>query len=948
MSTETTTITEKSPKTGPAEKAAQSRQIELLTDALANAAQDGTWLNPSGKQAPKLNSSTMSVSPYNALMMALHSDRGGFNSNVYATFNDVRKAGQAVLKSERGVPFNFYRWDTYVNRHNPSDVISKEERNALPADKQSLYKGVRQREVRTMFNIDQTTLQFSDKEGYAKILDTHGKRDIQGNLAQLDKYAEQQFAANRKAIDANLVPIRLATSGISHYHAGNDSVYIPEKEKFADFQSYAQETMRKVVLATGSSERLAREGAVMKGDRTPSEDAGKREALIAELASGVKMVELGLPARISEKNQDLIPYWVSEIKNNPKMMDGIESDLNNALGMITKAENGAKIEKASAVVKEQAQSYVKKPQVSPSEALVLQNILRYGGMNIDQRNFGKDTEKAEAAKKEFMQKFNNLDYYEGQMLYGLHMTKAQEDPELIDVAWTKATSEGARIYDKCTQWLPNPDEQKGSYFIADELDTIPDRKSREFAVVVDGKTGIVDVILPENARSGGDVVMPNGDRRNFWLSPDEVMSAAERKEQNAQVVWLNSPGINKPKIMSALRDGGANYVRFFNKAGLLRYRPDDAYFKDKQVYSAKMDGKDIKVVSRFDVQDAVRRATETTFSRISMLKTDDGKWAMLIKPEGKDSFAVIPDATDTNRYFAAIKMQNDDATEVRQELAQKYFNLANAHPELKTNLFYDQPSAEVKDKLDRVQIFRTRDDKIMIVGTIDGQRQPPREITKEQWQRLWVCDNVIDYKNALAAQVYADQLGLAVKEAIVAEPAAEMAVNESVKEVAVAEQSQEDKEQQEAEKEAEAYKKAEAEAKAKEEAAKASKEEKAKEEKAKQDARDATRSAVNAIITVAMLQRYAQMKEKHPDAVMLFRQGKQYVALRDDVAKVSSVLALNEGMAKVGGRREPFVAFPHNALDGFIPKMVNAGLRVAICEELAQDKSQQQPVTRSR
>ena len=65
----------------------------------------------------------------------------------------------------------------------------------------------------------------------------------------------------------------------------------------------------------------------MKNGTAPSEDAIKRERLVAELASGVKMLELGLPARLSEEGLHLTDYWVRELKENPCLIDAVELSL---------------------------------------------------------------------------------------------------------------------------------------------------------------------------------------------------------------------------------------------------------------------------------------------------------------------------------------------------------------------------------------------------------------------------------------------------------------------------------------------------------------------------------------------------------------------------------------------------------------------------------------------
>ena len=66
-----------------------------------------------------------------------------------------------------------------------------------------------------------------------------------------------------------------------------------------------------------------------------------------EVASGIKMLELGLPARLSDESLKLVDYWNRELKENPCLIDALESDVNNALEVIRKAEKGEKIEYAT-------------------------------------------------------------------------------------------------------------------------------------------------------------------------------------------------------------------------------------------------------------------------------------------------------------------------------------------------------------------------------------------------------------------------------------------------------------------------------------------------------------------------------------------------------------------------------------------------------------------------
>lgn len=85
---------------------------------------------------------------------------------------------------------------------------------------------------------------------------------------------------------------------------------------------------------------------------------------------------------------------------------------------------------------------------------------------------------------------------------------------------------------------------------------------------------------------------------------------------------------------------------------------------------------------------------------------------------------------------------------------------------------------------------------------------------------------------------------------------------------------------------------------------------------------------------------YAEMKKKHPDAVILFRCGDFYETFAEDAQTASEVLGITLTTRANGKDRRIFLAgFPHHALDTYLPKLVRAGHRVAICEQLEEPKA---------
>ncbi|MDE7377537.1 MAG: hypothetical protein K2N13_01065 [Paraprevotella sp.] len=79
---------------------------------------------------------------------------------------------------------------------------------------------------------------------------------------------------------------------------------------------------------------------------------------------------------------------------------------------------------------------------------------------------------------------------------------------------------------------------------------------------------------------------------------------------------------------------------------------------------------------------------------------------------------------------------------------------------------------------------------------------------------------------------------------------------------------------------------------------------------------------------------HGEMKQKHPDALLLFRSGNNYQVLSSDAEEVAKILDLPLSKFTNKGTEIPFTEFNHHSLDKYLPRMVRAGKRVAICEQI--------------
>lgn len=293
----------------------------------------------------------------------------------------------------------------------------------------------------------------------------------------------------------------------------------------------------------------------------------------------------------------------------------------------------------------------------------------------------------------------------------------------------------------------------------------------------------------------------------------------------------------------------------------------------------------------------------STFTQISMLKDDEGKWTLAAKPENARTFAVHPSREDVSLYFDMMKNDHDEThvNEFKTQFAQKYYSVVAATPEKEANIFRSNASQDALDLISKVNAFKTKDNKILLVATIGDEKQKSVQINQSQWQRMWLADDKQDYKTHLAAILYSDVLAGKLEE-----------MKRSVSPDVDGTQLHEENEHREYH----------------------------EEEKRQQQ----QMSNVPPII-----KQYNDLKQKHPDALLLFRCGDFYETYKEDAVKASNILGitLTKHSKRMDEEGKPLkmAGFPYHALDTYLPKLIRAGERVAICDQLEsprQKTSQQE------
>lgn len=103
----------------------------------------------------------------------------------------------------------------------------------------------------------------------------------------------------------------------------------------------------------------------------------------------------------------------------------------------------------------------------------------------------------------------------------------------------------------------------------------------------------------------------------------------------------------------------------------------------------------------------------------------------------------------------------------------------------------------------------------------------------------------------------------------------------------------------------------------------------------------------NEVVLTPMMKQYFELKAKHPDAIMLFRCGDFYETYSEDAVTASEILGITLTKRANGqGKTVEMAGFPHHALDTYLPKLIRAGRRVAICDQLEDPKTTKKLVKR--
>lgn len=712
----------------------------------------GVWMNKAGKSNAEFLWAKTPITPYNNLMMNLQSDQKGYRSNVYAYFDELKDAGDSVRSNEKALPFNWTRWD-YQNIAT-KEVITKGEYQKLPEDEKSLYVKHHSRQTQQIFNIDQTSM--TGKQMYGDLLKETGAKYeelSERGVTSMIKFSEKLKSNHPTAI--------VVARDDNQYHIyGNDATRagkilgLPVGQTEVDGQKIKSTGFPLDRIDDFLPKLVQSKQWVVVADNLDSAE------LIRRVANEKDVLNKAYSTAQTVANSAGIGYervMVLQDAEYDKQADKIivsgmtDKDSGNSRQAAIAKANDIYRAIVAATGSEQRLDRLGRNNLLPNDDAKYERFVQDLSAGILMARQGLPA----SLSKESMQ---HIDYWQREIkenpkLLGLLEKDVNNAVESIDKHMQKQIVK----YEDIRKDLPLKDlaVSERQYQISTDLAKLPDIDSKEIVIVRDTAKGSADVILPEGASL----------------------------EDNVEI-----SGIRKDRIKIALGHEGITDVKFYNAGGALGLKEPDDYYKDKTVSVDRLRQYEFSQHRDIDVKPQIVAAALPKIEIFTPIRDEKGQYAFFFKAENEPSFSVYPNDTHKKLYFDV--RGTDKQMDIHNALAQKYYSVAKQHPEIKVDLIMPKVSNVDMSKIERPTITKDREDpsKKYVMATIDGKFMK-KEITKSQWDKMWLADDMSAYKKAVAAVVFAPLL----KEDVQKEQSTSMAARSTSTETVKKEQGAEEK-----------------------------------------------------------------------------------------------------------------------------------------------------------
>lgn len=680
----------------------------------------GIWMNKAGKSNAEFIGAKRPIMAYNNIMMNLQSDRQGYRSNVYTTYDSAKDAGTAVKQNEESLAFNWVKWD--YQHVGTKELISREDYDKLPAEEKEFYTKHKSKEEYGIFNIDQTTMPAGKQADYTALLKDKGAKIDQ--LSERGVSSMMKFAEKLKSNHPTSMVIARTDSKYQIY--GKDA---SRAGKLLNLPvSQTEENGQKVKSVSFPLDRI--------NDYLPKLVEAKQWVVVAENLDSAELIRQ-LPNEkevISNANQTAQRVAKSAGIGYERVMvlqDAAYDKQADKIIVSGMSDKDAGDSRQAALQK--ANDIYRAVVAATGSEHRLDRMGRNNLLPVDDAKYERFVQDLAAGvlmarqglpatlSKESMQNVNYLqrEIRENPKMLGLIEKDVNNAIESID----KHLKQEIFKYEDIRKELTPKDliVSPKQYKISSDLAKIPDIESKQIVIVRDKAKGAADVILPEGASLDDDVEIS---------------------------------GIRKDRIKIALGKEGISDVKFYNAGGGLGLNETNDYYKGKEVSVDKLKQYDFSQHRDIDVKPQIEAAKVANIKLFTPIKDDKGQYAFFFKVDNEPSFAIYPNEAHKRAYFDA--RNTDQKKEIHEALAQKYYSVAQKHPEIKVDLIMPKVPAVDMSKIERPTITKDRDDpnKKYVMATIDGKlmKEP---ISKDQWNKMWLADDMAEYKKAVAAVTFA-------------------------------------------------------------------------------------------------------------------------------------------------------------------------------------------------
>lgn len=694
----------------------------ILLGALAAAkANNGVWMNKESKSNAEFIFSHTPVTAYNNIMMNLQSDQKGYRTNVFTSFNNAQKNGVAVKQGEKATPFNWTQWD-HQNLTDKNDIISNKEYEKLSDEEKKMYGKHASRLTQYIYNIDQTTYPAVGGDQFVTLLKEKGAQQERMKPSTSASFLKQFDEIKAKHPDVIVIMRKDDSYEIykSDAKKAAEATHLPVTKqeiegKKIDTISFSH-TMLDVHLPN----------IIRAGHRVAVCDQLEDPKLVKRVPEGKAVLDRAYSTAKAVAKQEGIKYervMVIQDAKYDKTDDKIEVS-----GMIDKSvgsERLAALQKANDIYR------------AVVAATGTENRLDRSGRNSllpeDDAKHEKLVQELAAGVLMARQGLPATLSKESQKLIPYWERELKENPKMVGVIERDVNNAVETIdnlianrkvdYKAIRGQLPPKmiTDKAENYSLAADLAKLPSIDTKEVVVIRDRKANKVDVILP----AGASV------------------------EANNEV-----PGMRKDRISIALKKEGFNEVKFYNAGGSLGLNKPNSYFEGKDVSLNQLKQYQLVNHKTIEVAQQPKQENKVEIEHFRAIKDDYGRWAFYIKPKNEPQFSVYPPKEHMNKYFSVRNTPDEKTT--RAALANKWYEVAKQFPDVRVDIINPHPAKDIDmSRIVNPTITKSaQDPKVKLVfATIDGERHYA-PVNETQWQRMWLADNMAEYKKAVAAVVF--------------------------------------------------------------------------------------------------------------------------------------------------------------------------------------------------